>query len=169
MQSLCDGDIEGVLLVDATNTASTEKPCCWSTPPTQLQQKRHAVGRRHQHSFNRKDMLLVDATNTASTEKSCCWSTPPTQLQKKRHAVGRRHQHSFNRKDMLLVDATNTASTEKSCCWSTPLGGSGIKKRGVATTHRCILRCLTQLGFEASNPHACVERSIKPREIPFSW
>ena len=32
-----------------------------------------------------------------------------------------------------------------------PLGGSGIKKKGgVATTHRCILRCLTQLGFEAS-------------------
>ena len=29
-------------------------------------------------------------------------------------------------------------------------GGSGIKKRGgVAMTHRCILRCLTQLGFEA--------------------
>ena len=28
--------------------------------------------------------------------------------------------------------------------------GSGIKKKGgVATTHRCILRCLTQLGFEA--------------------
>ena len=32
---------------------------------------------------------------------------------------------------------------------SVRLGGSGIKKRGVATTHRCILRCLTQLGFEA--------------------
>ena len=34
------------------------------------------------------------------------------------------------------------------------LGGSGIKKKkrgggGVATTHRGILRCLTQLGFEA--------------------
>ena len=31
------------------------------------------------------------------------------------------------------------------------VGGSGIKKKegGVATTHRCILRCLTQLGFEA--------------------
>ena len=31
------------------------------------------------------------------------------------------------------------------------LGGSGIKKRGggVATTHRCIVPCLTQLGFEA--------------------
>ena len=28
------------------------------------------------------------------------------------------------------------------------VGGSGIKKRGVATTHRDILRCLTQLGFE---------------------
>ena len=28
-------------------------------------------------------------------------------------------------------------------------GGSGIKKkRGVATTHRRIIRCLTQLGFE---------------------
>ena len=39
----------------------------------------------------------------------------------------------------------------------------------MATTHRCILRCLTQLGFEASKPHACVERSIKSREIPFSW
>ena len=39
----------------------------------------------------------------------------------------------------------------------------------MATTHRCILRCLTQLGFEASKPHACVERSIKPWEIPFSW
>ena len=24
-----------------------------------------------------------------------------------------------------------------------------MKKRGVETTHRCILRCLTQLGFEA--------------------
>ena len=52
---------------------------------------------------------------------------------------------------------------------SLQLGGSGIKKRGVATTHRCILRCLTQPGFEASKPHACVERLIKPREIPFSW
>ena len=52
---------------------------------------------------------------------------------------------------------------------SVSLGGSGIKKGGVATTHRCILRCLTQLGFEASKPHSCVEWSIKPREIPFSW
>ena len=35
---------------------------------------------------------------------------------------------------------------------SVAVGGSGIKKKrggGVATTHRCILRCLTQLGFEA--------------------
>ena len=32
---------------------------------------------------------------------------------------------------------------------SVRIGGNGIEKRGVATTHRCILRCLTQLGFEA--------------------
>ena len=30
----------------------------------------------------------------------------------------------------------------------------------MATTHRCILRCLTQLGFEASKPHACMSGQL---------
>ena len=42
--------------------------------------------------------------------------------------------------------------SDTQCCMH-KLGGSGMKKRGggggVATTHRCILRCLTQLGSEA--------------------
>ena len=68
------------------------------------------------------------------------------------------------------LDGVHHACMHASTCVDrrVELRGSGIKKRGVATTHRCILRCLTQLGFEASKPHACVERSIKPREIPFS-
>ena len=39
----------------------------------------------------------------------------------------------------------------------------------MASAHCCILRCLTQLRFEASKSHACVERSIKAQEISFSW
>ena len=61
------------------------------------------------------------------------------------------------------------SSAKRSSTSDLTVGGSGKQKKGVATTHGCILRCSTQLGFEASKPHACVERSIKPREIPFSW
>ena len=42
------------------------------------------------------------------------------------------------------------------------VGGSGIKKRGVATTHRCILRCLTQLGFEALSVATTQSIALKP-------
>ena len=41
------------------------------------------------------------------------------------------------------------------------------KKRRVSTVHRCILRCLTLLGFEVSKFHACVEWSIKPQKNYF--
>ena len=52
-------------------------------------------------------------------------------------------------------------------CFCLQLEGSGINKKGWPRAHHCILRCLTQLGFEASKSHACVERAMKPREILF--